>query len=427
VPNPLGRAAESIAPARLGHSFRWLFASSLLTNIGDGIALAAGPLLIASQTQDPLIVSIAVLAQTIPVLLFGFLAGVVADRIDRRRLIMVLNLVRAVILVLLAVTIATDVVTIGLVMVALFAMGTVETFADVNAGSLLPRLVRREDLGVANARLQGGSLLTNQLLAPPIGALFFAVGMAAPFTINAICFAFGAVLVSRIRYRPDVEVAPPREEHHWLTEMGEGMRWLRDHAPMRTLFITIVAFNVTFGAAWGVLVLYATERLGMTAVGFGLTTTAMAIGGLVGTALYGPLERRYSLANIMRVGLLIETFTHLVLAVTTLPAVALVTLTVFGGHAFVWNTTATAVRQRAVPDELLGRVTGVYHVGVYGGIVVGTPIGGWLAQQFGITAPFWFGFIGSAILVVVLWRKFDNIVHAGDAVPHATAPIPDTT
>ena len=116
---------------------------------------------------------------------------------------------------------------------------------------------------------------------------------------------------------------------------------------MRTLFITIVAFNVTFGAAWGVLVLYATERLGMTAVGFGLTTTAMAIGGLAGTALYGPLERRYSLANIMRVGLLIETFTHLVLAVTTLPAVALVTLTVFGGHAFVWNTTATAERNEA--------------------------------------------------------------------------------
>ena len=123
----------------------------------------------------------------------------------------------------------------------------------------------------------------------------------------------------------------------------------------------------------------------------------------------------------MRVGLVIETFTHLVLAVTTLPAVALVMLTVFGAHAFVWNTTATAVRQRAVPDALLGRVTGVYHVGVYGGIVVGTPIGGWLAREFGITAPFWFGFIGSAILVVVLWRRFDNIVHAGDL----PTPIPD--
>ena len=133
----------------------------------------------------------------------------------------------------------------------------------------------------------------------------------------------------------------------------------------------------------------------MNDVGFGLLTTAMAIGGIIGTTMYGRLERRFSLADIMRVGLLIETGTHLVLALTTVPAVALLTFVVFGMHAFVWGTTATAVRQRAVPDELLGRVTGVYHVGVMAGIVVGTPIGGWLAQQYGITAPFWFGFVGS--------------------------------
>ena len=116
----------------------------------------------------------------------------------------------------------------------------------------------------------------------------------------------------------------------------------------------------------------------------------------------------------MRVGLLIETFTHLVLALTTSPAVALATMVVFGAHAFVWGTTSTVVRQRAVPDELLGRVTGVYRVGVIGGIVIGTPIGGLLARTFGITAPFWFGFFGSALLVAILWRQFDNIVHASE-------------
>jgi predicted MFS family arabinose efflux permease len=116
----------------------------------------------------------------------------------------------------------------------------------------------------------------------------------------------------------------------------------------------------------------------------------------------------------MRGGLLIETCTHLVLALTTSAAVALITMVVFGAHAFVWGTTSTVVRQRAVPDALLGRVTGVYTVGLVGGIVIGTPIGGLLARQFGITAPFWFGFIGSAILVVVLWRQFDNIVHASE-------------
>jgi predicted MFS family arabinose efflux permease len=181
---------------------------------------------------------------------------------------------------------------------------------------------------------------------------------------------------------------------------------------MRTLALTILTFNVTYGAAWSVLVLYAGERLRMNAVGFGLLTTAVAFGGVIGMLSYSRLERRFSLGDIMRVGLVIETGTHLSLALTTMPAVALATLVVFGAHAFVWGTTATTVRQRAVPNELLGRVTGVYRVALVGGLVVGTPLGGLLARTFGITAPFWFAFVGSAALVVILWRQFDAITHA---------------
>jgi predicted MFS family arabinose efflux permease len=117
----------------------------------------------------------------------------------------------------------------------------------------------------------------------------------------------------------------------------------------------------------------------------------------------------------MRVGLLIETFTHLSLALTTSPVFALGTMVVFGAHAFVWGTTSTVVRQRAVPDELLGRVGGVYRMAIMGGLVIGTPVGGLLARSFGITAPFWFGFIGSALLVAILWRQFDYIAHSSAA------------
>jgi len=200
-------------------------------------------------------------------------------------------------------------------------------------------------------------------------------------------------------------------------ELVEGFRWLMAHPPMRTLALTVVAFNVTFGAAMSVLVLYAGDRLGMDSVGFGLLTTASAIGGIVGTGAYGALERRFGLANLMRGGLLIETATHLIFAVTVSPAVALATMVVFGAHEVVWWTTSITVRQRAVPDELMGRVGGIYTVGLTGGLVIGTPIGGLLAKTFGITAPFWFGFIGSALLVIVLWREFRHIAHDDQAVP----------
>lgn len=408
-------ALERLVPSRLGRSFRWLLAATIVNNAGDGVIVSAGPLLVASQTRDPFLVSLALLMEYLPALLFGVVGGTAADRFDRRRMVVVVNLGRAIVLAVLVATIAGGVVNIAVVLGALFVLGTAETFADAASSTLIPNLVRREDYGIANARMQGGFVLMNQLAMPPVGAFLFAVGMALPFAVNAVAFAAGAVLISRIV----LDAAPRHETSTWRADMAEGIRWLVGHPPMRTLALTILTFNVTYGAAWSVLVLYAGERLGMNEIGFGLLTTAVAVGGIIGITSYGWLERRFSLGDIMRVGLLIETLTHLVLALTTSPLVALGTLAVFGAHAFVWGTTSTVVRQRAVPDALLGRVSGVYRVAIVGGLVVGTPIGGLLARSFGITAPFWFAFAGSALLVTLLWREFAQIAHAGsiEAVP----------
>jgi MFS family permease len=405
---------ENVVPKRLGRSYRWLLTGAFVTNIGDGIAIAAGPLLVASLTQDPFLVSLALLSEYLPVLLFGVIGGAAADRFDRRRMVVVVNLGRALVLVVLVSTIASGTVSIAIVLITLFVLGTAETFSDSASSTLLPGLVTREDLGLANARLQGVFLLTNQLVGPAIGAVLFAIGMALPFATNAACFALGAVLVSRVVVGAR-EV--PEERAGWRADMAEGIRWLVAHPPMRTLALTVFTFNVTFGAAWSVLVLYADQRLGLGPVGFGLLTTATAIGGIVGMVSYGRLERRFSLADLMRAGLLIETGTHLVFALTTSAGIALATMVIFGIHEFVWGTTSTVVRQRSVPDALLGRVGGVYRVAIMGGLVIGAPIGGLLASAFGITAPFWFGFFGSAALVLILWRQFDNIVAASEVEP----------
>lgn len=412
----LASVLEPFAPTRLGRSFRWLLGSALFSNLGDGIALAAGPLLVASQTDDAFLVAMAYFAQVTPPLLFSIWAGAAADRLDRRMIAILLNLARALILAILAVAIATGAVSIGIVLVALFLLSTGETFADIAEGSLLPRLVPREHLATANARMSGAFLGVNQLIAPPIGAFLFVAGAAIPFAADALCFALGAVLISRLArdvgsHRRGDDENPAPQAQGVLRDIGEGIRWLAKHPAMRTLVITIVAFNVTYGAAWSVLVLYVRDQLGMGELGYGIVTAAAAVGGILGTVAYDALTRRFSLGNLMRAGLIIETLTHLSLALTRIPAVALAIFFVFGAHAFVWGTTATTIRQRAVPDELYGRVSGVYRVGIFGGLVVGAPIGGFLARTFGIAAPFWFGFVGSAILVVLLWRQFSLVAH----------------
>jgi predicted MFS family arabinose efflux permease len=411
VPNPLTRLTNQISPPRLGTDFRWLLGSALVNNLGDGITLAAGPLLIASLTQDPLLVSLGVLFRYLPLLVFGVIGGVAADRFHRRRMVIVANLLRVAVLLVLIATIVTGSVSIALVLAAVFMLGTAETFADSASSTFLPSLVRREDLGVANARSQGAYILANDLVGPPIGAFLFVVGMAVPFAANAAAFLLGAVLITRIVSPAVGRAREPGEGVGMWSDLVEGIRWLIGHPPMRTLALTIISFNVTYGATMGVMVLYATQHLHMSEVGFGLLTTAAAVGGAIGTFSYGALERRFSLANIMRAGLVIETATHIILALTTSAEVALAVMVVSGAHGFVWHTTATTVRQRAVPDELMGRVGGVYRVSNVGGLVVGIPIGGALAGAFGILAPFWFGFVGSAVLVVLLWRRFALIAH----------------
>ncbi|HVL54573.1 MAG TPA: hypothetical protein VM344_09985, partial [Vitreimonas sp.] len=89
---------------------------------------------------------------------------------------------------------------------------------------------------------------------------------------------------------------------------------------------------------------------------------------------------------------------------------------VFGAHAFVWGTTSITIRQRAVPLALQGRVGSVNTVGTFGGLVVGAGIGGLLAQQFGVTAPFWFAFAGSAVFVALIWAQLRHIAHDDEPV-----------
>lgn len=401
---------ERFSPTVLGRDFRWLWASSVVTNIGDGVLLAAGPLLVTTVTREPLAVALAVFLQQLPWVLLGIPAGAIIDRVDRRRLTITVNLVRMAVLAVLAIAVATENVNLPLIFAATFLIGTAETFADNAASALVATRVPRDHLGIANARLSGSAIVTNQLAGPPIGALLFGIGMAIPFALDAICALAGAMLIARMTHKPWAVPDGPRR--HIRHEIAEGFSWLWRHPPVRTLALTIFIFNVTFWAPYSVYVLLATERLGLDAFGYGLLITVGAIGGLVGSVSYGSLERRFALATLMRVGLLLETVTHLVLATTTSPLIAAGIMIMFGIHAVVWGTTSTTVRQRMIPPSLMGRVTSVYMLGNVGGAAIGSLIGGVIAQRFGVTAPFWFGFFGSAIVLAVIWRALAEIAHA---------------
>lgn len=411
---------ELIAPRRLGRDFRWLLASSWTSNLGDGIALAAAPLLIASLTSSAVLVAAGAMMQFLPWLLFGLLAGAVADHHDRRRLVMLANGLRAVVVTVLVVFLVTGHATVWLVLATAFLYGTAEVFADSAGSTLLPMLVRPADLGIGNARMQAGYLVANQLAGPPLGAFLFALGSFWPFVLQVLCVALAVLLISRIARTP-VPEHPDSARGSKAHAIREGLHWLRHNAPVRTLVIIILVFNVTWAAPWGVLVLYATEHLGMGPVGYGALTTASALGGIVAVFGFGWLERHVSFATLMRVCLSLEVLMHLGFALTASPVVAFAIMFGFGLYAFVWGTISTTVRQRLVPIELQGRIASVNMVGVFGGLVIGQFIGGILAQLFGLTAPWWFAFAGSAITLLLVWRSISHIAAAKPVLDEETA------
>ena len=408
----MSRVVEWVVPSRLGGEFRKLLAGSWLSNLGDGISLAASPLLVASQTHDPLLVALAPMLQQLPWLLFGLYAGTLADRLDRRVIVMVANAGRVALLAVLVAFLVTGHVSIVVILAVVFFFGIAETFADTTSSTLVPMVVDKQDLGVANARLYAGFITVNQLAGPPIGAALFAVGRAWPFVTEIVCLALALLVITRLRL-PAHGTRREDRESSWH-EIREGVSWLWHHSAVRTLTIVILTFNVTFGAAWSVLVLYATVHLGMTAFQFGLLTTTAAAGGIVATLSYEWLERHLALGTLMKICLVLEVFLHLSLALNHSIWVAYLILFVFGCYAFVWGTLSSAVRQRAVPMHFQGRVASVYLVGVFAGMVVGQLAGGLIARQWGLTAPYWVAFAATGVFLVVVWPWLKLIEHADE-------------
>lgn len=391
--------------ARLGADFHKLWGASAVSNLGDGFGAVAAPLLVATLTTDPVLIAGAGLAQQLPWLLFALLSGAVSDRIDRRRLIVVIDVARALLVGGLAVAIATDTVGLPLLYCTLFALGVGETLADTAAAGRLPAVVAPELLAHANARLGLTFSVINQWLAKPVGAYLFATAAAIPFGVNAAAFVLAAAIA--VTMRPHVP-PPPSPGGSLLRDIGTGVEWIRRHPTLRTLMLTMGLVQVPFCAAFAAFVLYAQVRLGLDETGFGLLISTHAAGAAVGAAGAARLERRFGAAVLLRAGLLVETATHLVLALTTSAWIAGATLALFSVHATIWGVVVSTVKARTVPDVLQGRVAGVHNLLDFTGVAAGTLLGGFLARWFGLTGPFWMAFGAMAVIVVFAWKRLDS-------------------
>jgi MFS family permease len=363
------------------------------------------------MTDSPPQVAGVAFALSIPWLLFALPAGALADRVDRRRAMVVANTARASLLAVLAMTVVADVASIWLLYVIAFCVGVSETVYDTSAQSILPQIVPRPLLTRANGRLFAAELTANEFVGPPLGGLLVAAGVAAAFVTPA---GLWAVAVGILLLVPGTFRVHRDGPSSMRRDIAEGLRYLWGHKVLRTLAAMVGVSNFASNAIWAVLVLYAVgpgSAMGLSEPAYGLLLSAVAAGGLVGFLVAERVERRLGRAWALRVTVLGSAAYVAVPAVTDNPFVVCAVFFAGGFTVAVWNVVTVSLRQRIVPDRLLGRVNSGYRLVAWGTVPLGAAAGGLLGQAAGLRAVFAvMGVLvlcGAAGLFVVTDRNID--------------------
>jgi MFS family permease len=400
--------------AGLGAVFWRLWTSSTLSNLADGIVKVSLPLVAIRFTDSPTLIAGLVFVLTLPWLLFALPAGALADRLDRRRIMLGANTVRAGALGVLALTLSTDVGSIWVLYAVAAVLGTVETLYDTAAQSIIPQVVPRERLSRANGRLFAAEITANEFVGPPVGGFLILAGAVTAFATPA---ALWAVAIGALLLVPGPFRVERVERTSLRADVAEGLRFLWAHRLLRTLAAMVGTFNFASNAAWAVLVLYAVgpeSAVGLSEPAFGALLATAAAGMLAGSLVAEQVERWLGRGRAL---LVVTVACSLLVAGPALTSNAVLIGAAFfvsGTGSGVWNVITVSLRQRVTPDRLLGRLNSGYRLLAWGSRPLGALAGGVLAQVFGLRAVFVVMTVLTLSLVPVVLRITDERMDAAE-------------
>ncbi|MGH3451896.1 MAG: MFS transporter, partial [Haloechinothrix sp.] len=344
------------------HRLNWLLSSSAISNLGDGMGKVAFPLLAATLTREPILIAGLAATQFLPWLLFALLAGALVDRVDRRKAMLVANTTRAVAVGVMAGLVYTDLLSIWVVYAAALMVGTAETVADSAANVIVPSVVDRDQLEGANSKLQSAEIVGQTFLGGPVGSLTFAVFAAFPFLLNSAAFGLAAVLLLGMAgtYAPKSADGRTSAPTNLRADLADGIRWMRGSPVLSRLVIIAGLLALTSEFAQAQLVLYALEDLGLNEAAFGLFAFVGGIGGLLGAALAPRLIQVFSRRGVLSVGIVAAGLGFGLMGLTANAIVAALLFGLFAAAVVTVNVILATLRHTLVPNELLGRVLGVW-------------------------------------------------------------------
>lgn len=361
----------------MGRNWYLLWSGSAISALGDGIFLAALPLLATTLTQDPKLIAGVSFFGTLPWLLAALPAGAAADRYDGRRLLLTALWVQCGLMAVLAAFHSTH---IAFLYVMAFLIGTAENLPRAVGQPLIKATVDDRLLERANGRLFASQAVALQFVGPPLGGLLFATAVSAPFWVNALTFGLAALLVIGMRTERREPAPKPKAR--------EGLRWLLKHKVLRTVTVVSATTNLCIAMTMATLVLFAERRLGLGGAGFGALLATLACGGVAGALLAERVLARVKRAVEITVVLIPLMWLGIATVAHDLATVAVFAV-VSSFCTAVWGVATSSLRQRAVPAELLGRVSSAQTLITWGVQPVGALLGGLVADRFGLVAPWY--------------------------------------
>lgn len=378
-----------------------LWTASASSNLADGIFWIAFPLLAVRLTDSPALIAGVAVVGRLPWLVFVLFAGALADRQDRRRTMVSVSLLRVVISALLGLAIITGTDALWMLYLAAFVLGMGETLFDTAAQSMMPNVVAKDDLAKANGRLYAVELTMNQFIGPPVGGLLAGLAIALAFVGSALAFVFAALALATLSgaFRP---VRDETRKTSIVADIREGLSYLFHHRLLRTLAIMVGIGNLASTAAFAVFVLYAVQPTGMglDELGYGLLLTTLAFGSLAGSLVVERIERRLGRSRLLLVSTVLLTITIAVPAVTTNAWIVGASFAISGFGIVLWNVVTVSLRQRIVPDALLGRLNASYRLLAWGSQPVGALLGGLIGEALGLPAVFLIAGVGSLVVAL---------------------------
>jgi len=417
-----------------------------VSNFGDGIGLIAYPWLASALTRNPILIAGVMVAQRLPWLLFSLPAGVVADRFNRRSLMVGANAARAALTTVVAAailirddslaspdeldalladggTIPTQAGLYTMLVAATFLLGLGEVVHDTAALTVLPQLVDDDLLERANGRLVSGEQVMNQFLGPPIGALLLAFAFAVPFFVDAATFALSAIMLTTIASAPpptssaDIDDASrPGMTSQFISDLKVGYRALRDHEYLRLFAIVATVLNLTAGMVFAMIVFYAQEVLGTSPAEFSALTIGSAAGSVLGGMAAAALATRFGSGTVLRVAAVTIGFALLAMAVADRWTVVAVLLGIYAFATVIWMVLTVSLRQAVTANDVLGRVNGVYRFFSFGAIPIGALLAGVAVavvelgqgREFALRMPFVIAGVLALALFVYAGPKLSN-------------------